>query len=79
MIAQLVARRSHNPKVVSSILTHRILYSREKPFARLDQFLERPVWVAKGLNSSVAMGRHKVGAGVLPLRCVPNCRLGVNS
>ena len=25
MIAQLVARRSHNPKVVSSILTHRIL------------------------------------------------------
>ena len=26
VIAQLVARRSHNPKVVSSILTHRILY-----------------------------------------------------
>ena len=25
VIAQLVARRSHNPKVVSSILTHRIL------------------------------------------------------
>ena len=24
MIAQLVARRSHNPKVVSSILTHRM-------------------------------------------------------
>ena len=24
VIAQLVARRSHNPKVVSSILTHRI-------------------------------------------------------
>ena len=28
VIAQLVARRSHNPKVVSSILTHRILCSR---------------------------------------------------
>ena len=26
MIVQLVARRSHNPKVVSSILTHRISY-----------------------------------------------------
>ena len=25
VIAQLVARRSHNPKVVSSILTHRTL------------------------------------------------------
>ncbi len=26
VIAQLVARRSHNPKVVSSILTHRIVF-----------------------------------------------------
>ena len=45
VIAQLVARRSHNPKVVSSILTHRIcdfwrhatLSSSEKKADRSDQ------------------------------------------
>ncbi len=35
MIAQLAARRSHNPKVVSSILTHRMPLHTRMPYRSL--------------------------------------------
>jgi hypothetical protein len=46
-IAQLVARRSHNPKVVSSILTGRIL-----PFKNMCNNLNRVFEVRTGSNKT---------------------------
>ena len=68
VIAQLVARRSHNPKVVSSILTHRIFSSIHLLDLALSSIFTFHFWLE-------IMSAHSVAASYKPPMLVTRVRL----